>query len=183
MKYIPNILSVLRVFLAASLLFLYSRPGLFVAVYLATGFTDIADGFLARKYKLESTLGAKLDSAGDFAFWVVILYLLFFKARIFAGGLVLLMIVGTSITRLVNLLITRLKFCQWAMMHTLANKLAGLLLFFCMPPLLFIPALPTALVAAVGGLAWLAALEESAILMLASHYNINQKGIWELQKK
>ncbi|MTI65485.1 MAG: CDP-alcohol phosphatidyltransferase family protein [Firmicutes bacterium] len=50
-KYIPNIISVLRIICSALLiLFINNRVG-FVFLYFVIGLTDILDGFIARKFK------------------------------------------------------------------------------------------------------------------------------------
>lgn len=43
-----------------------------VVVIAFCGITDFLDGFIARKNGLETTIGAKLDSLGDFIFFITI---------------------------------------------------------------------------------------------------------------
>ncbi len=69
MKNIPNILSIYRIVASpvlVSLIFLNQR-GLFFFIFVISLFTDILDGFFARKFNLESKTGALLDSIGDIA--------------------------------------------------------------------------------------------------------------------
>ncbi len=64
---IPNLLSSLRLFMAP-LMLLSARMGrgdFFVGVFVAALFTDWLDGFLARRMKMTTELGARLDSWGD----------------------------------------------------------------------------------------------------------------------
>ena len=65
--YIINGITIYRV--AASLILLYllisNQPWLFKWFLAISFFTDAIDGFLARKYKVASVMGAKLDSIGD----------------------------------------------------------------------------------------------------------------------
>lgn len=77
MRRLPNILSFLRIGLSPALLFVSRQPLAFTALYLLCGITDVLDGYLARKWQAESRLGAKLDSLGDFIFWVVMFWLFF----------------------------------------------------------------------------------------------------------
>ena len=72
-KYTEYILSVSRIILALGLLFINLNSLLFIIVYLLCGLTDIADGYIARKYRFESNLGAKIDSLADFILVMVIL--------------------------------------------------------------------------------------------------------------
>ena len=49
----------------------------FWVLYLIAGTTDILDGFLARRWGVESKFGARLDSLADFVFVLVVGYKLF----------------------------------------------------------------------------------------------------------
>jgi cardiolipin synthase len=64
---IPNLLSLLR--LALTPLFLISvvngRPGVALLIFAFAGVTDALDGFIARRYGLQSRLGAYLDPVAD----------------------------------------------------------------------------------------------------------------------
>lgn len=48
------------------------RPRLFLFFLVCSLMTDVLDGFLARKRKEESELGAKLDSWGDFVIYMTL---------------------------------------------------------------------------------------------------------------
>lgn len=64
---IPNILSFFRICLIPFIVWLYAiRKGYSMAGYmlLLSGATDIADGFIARKYQMTSDLGKILDPIG-----------------------------------------------------------------------------------------------------------------------
>lgn len=65
-NYLPNLLSIARIALAG--LLLINQQPLFSVCYLICGLTDVLDGFIARNYRLQTTLGSKLDSLGDFVF-------------------------------------------------------------------------------------------------------------------
>jgi cardiolipin synthase len=62
-----NLITLYRIITFPLLLYLALRHDLdvFKWLLLASFFTDAIDGFLARKYKATSILGAKLDSIGD----------------------------------------------------------------------------------------------------------------------
>jgi cardiolipin synthase len=70
-KNIPNILSVIRILLIPIFItayFSYDGSGVYflpAAILLASGLTDFLDGFIARKYHLESYLGRILDPLAD----------------------------------------------------------------------------------------------------------------------
>ncbi len=71
---IPNILSGFRLILAPFLLYLawIGRPNLFLALLVVSLLSDSIDGFVARWFKEESELGAKLDTLGDFANYLIV---------------------------------------------------------------------------------------------------------------
>lgn len=64
MKWIPNVLSVIRILLSVSLLTLMPATVLFWCIYGLGGLSDMADGYLARKMNAASKTGAALDSGG-----------------------------------------------------------------------------------------------------------------------
>ncbi len=69
-KHIPNILTFLRAFLTLVIIacFFLDFPGKFVLIFvlfLTATLTDFLDGFLARKWRVESTFGNVFDSLFD----------------------------------------------------------------------------------------------------------------------
>jgi CDP-diacylglycerol--glycerol-3-phosphate 3-phosphatidyltransferase len=67
----PNLVSMIRI-LIAPVLFVFAFQGMenwFLGALLFSGFTDVVDGFLARKFNLITPLGAHLDSWGDFTIY------------------------------------------------------------------------------------------------------------------
>ena len=69
---LPNAFTATRFALVPVLLLLAAthHPTAFVAVLAAAFATDAIDGYLARRFRLESPLGAKLDSRADLALWL-----------------------------------------------------------------------------------------------------------------
>jgi CDP-diacylglycerol--glycerol-3-phosphate 3-phosphatidyltransferase len=88
------------------------------------------DGIIARKFKLQSTFGARLDSAADMVMVGVIVYKLFEKGLI--GYFLPWLIVITAI-RLLSMLVVYIKYKKFGVLHTWANKATGLLLFLVLP--------------------------------------------------
>jgi CDP-diacylglycerol--glycerol-3-phosphate 3-phosphatidyltransferase len=171
MRYIPNIISLSRLAGAVVLIFSYRNPVRFLLVYLYCGVSDLVDGWLARRFGLMSTSGAKLDSLADFVFLVVSMCSLIFCTDILQRPLILMSITLVFCIRLHNLLTTHRKFLQWGALHTLGNKLTTAALFFAVLVCNFTGLLPLVVVAPVIALALLSALEESYILKKSSEYN------------
>lgn len=68
---IPNLVSSIRI-LIAPVLFMFAFLGMeywFLGGLIFSGFTDVLDGFLARKLNMNTPLGAHLDSWGDFTIY------------------------------------------------------------------------------------------------------------------
>jgi len=77
MKYIINLLTLSRIFLAAVIFLLLTRPeGYFLAfiLFFVAGATDYFDGYLARKYALTSEIGEILDPIADKILIVFVLF-------------------------------------------------------------------------------------------------------------
>jgi cardiolipin synthase len=68
---LPNLVSSIRILIAPLLIYLalQQHQTWFLALLLFSGFTDVLDGFLARKLNQVTTLGSHLDSWGDFTIY------------------------------------------------------------------------------------------------------------------
>ena len=102
----------------------------FWVLYAIAGMTDMLDGFLARRWGVESKFGARLDSLADFVFVLAAGYKLFPWLKLPATlwmmiGLIALVKASNAFS--VYLVKQRIEF-----LHTKANKLTGFLLFIGM---------------------------------------------------
>lgn len=177
-RYLPNLLSCLRMLLSLLLFFLPGKPVLFSGVYLLCGGTDVADGCLARRFQGKTALGARLDSLGDGFFFLVVLYFLFFHMGLLACTPVVAFASLTLFVKLLNLVITKRKFKLWSSIHTIASKAAGLLLFAAPVPSVLLGFVPWQLSGLLCGLCLFAALEETVLLLTFKKYNANHKGFY-----
>ena len=85
------------------------------------------DGFLARRWGVESKFGARLDSLADFIFVLVIGYKLFPWLKL---PTTLWMMVGLiSLVKVINAISSYVAKHRIEFLHTKANKLTGFLLF------------------------------------------------------
>ena len=154
MKRLPNVISVLRIAGSISLLFCDVKGWPFWSLYVLCGLSDILDGWLARRLHAESKTGAILDSVSDIVFVaccaIRLLPVLEIPAWlwIWAGVIVIIKIVNQ-----ISALVVFKRFC---FLHTVANKLTGLLLFLTVPTMSW-SMIPISIVAA---LATFAAVQE-----------------------
>ena len=130
MKRIPNFLSASRIALCLPLLFVDAMTLPFWVLYLIAGLTDILDGFLARRWGVESKFGARLDSLADFVYVLTVGYKLFPWLKLPAS---LWMMIGfIALVKIVNTICSYVVKHRIEYLHTKANKLTGFLLFIGM---------------------------------------------------
>jgi CDP-diacylglycerol--glycerol-3-phosphate 3-phosphatidyltransferase len=135
MKNVPNMITGMRIMMAISLIFLTPNTYFFLVLYLLCGLSDILDGFLARKYKLQSPLGATFDSIADVIFFGVTVFVYLPIIRL--PQTILLWILLIFIIRLISILIVGIKYHTFAILHTYLNKATGFALF-CFPILIYV---------------------------------------------
>ncbi len=177
-RQVPNLLSFLRVLFSFSLIFLIEKPVYFLAVYLFCGVTDVADGFIARRFQAESKFGAKLDSLGDFTFFMSALFSLFILAGIENNLSVFILTAVVFLIRGVNFLLAKIKFNLWGSIHTLGNKTAGFVVFMILPLCVYMGYFPLWMLIFAGAAAILSALEESLIILTNDVFDENKKSFF-----
>ncbi|MCD7898717.1 MAG: CDP-alcohol phosphatidyltransferase family protein [Bacteroides sp.] len=175
MKNLPNIISISRIIISCILFFHVNNPLLFIILYIYCGISDIADGYIARHWKIESVIGAKLDSLGDLIFFLLITFLFFSHTELIKEMIVFWSVVSIFSIKLLNVIITRVKFHQWGMMHTIGNKLSGLFIYFMLPLYILFPATPFIVGIIIVLIALLATFEETLILLTTKEYDLNRK--------
>lgn len=164
-------ISLLRIALTLALIFPPLLSPVFLLIYLAAGVSDVLDGLLARKWGVESSFGARLDSAADVLFYGILL-VRFLPA--YAWPTWLLIWIGCiAILRGAALFVCYRRFHQLAFLHTFANKATGLLLF-CFPFLLRLFGLGATAIA-LCSLASLSAAEELVIQLTSRELDLNRK--------
>ena len=130
MKHIPNFLSASRITLCLPLLLVDAMTVPFWVLYVIAGTTDMLDGFLARRWGVESKFGARLDSLADFVFVLAVGYKLYPWLKLPA---VLWIMIGLiALVKTVNAISSYIVKHKIAFLHTEANKLTGFLLFIGM---------------------------------------------------
>ncbi len=177
---IPNAITILRIVGAISLVFIPIATLPFYILFAISGVSDIVDGYIARKYHLESEVGSKLDSLADLLFYgITIAKHLSLMIKVFSLFLWAVLITDIII-RIVIYVFAVIKYKRFASIHTYLNKLSGLYLFF----LPFFAATNFFLYYGYigAGLAFVAATEELAIHILSKEYTDSHKTILNLKK-
>jgi hypothetical protein len=177
-RYVPNILTILRIACAALLPLTRPFSVAFFALYAFCGLSDILDGAIARKYRCASSLGAALDSIADFLFIAAALFTLIpalpWETWMLAWACA---IAGV---RFLSLGTGWYKFRTLAFLHTVGNKATGAVLYLV--PLLVPLAGLKVPVAIACILASLSAMEEFVIMIGSASLDRNVPGLWKLKR-
>ena len=138
-KYIPSILTALRMLGAVLLLLTKPLTLPFYLLHIFCGLTDALDGAFARALHASSRLGAQLDSIADLMFYGVMMGKLMpiLLERMPSS---LWWIVGAAVfIRLCAYGVAAATQHRFSALHTILNKLTGLLVFL-IPGMLALPA-------------------------------------------
>ncbi|CDM69378.1 putative phosphatidylglycerophosphate synthase [Clostridium bornimense] len=128
MKNIPNIITIIRIFLSITFLFIKPYSITFYIIYILCGISDGADGYISRRTNTTSKLGSSLDTGADIIM-VVILSVVLVPIIKFPLEIII-WIVLIFIIRIIGILIAFYKYHKFVILHTYSNKLTGLSLFF-----------------------------------------------------
>ena len=126
-KHIANILTGCRIFGSMLLLFFPAFSLNFYITYVLCGFSDMVDGIIARKTNSTSKFGSQLDTVADFVFVAASLFKLLPAIHVpqwlwIWGG-------GIAVIKICNILWGYVSKKQFISLHTIMNKVTGLLLF------------------------------------------------------
>ncbi len=130
-RHIPNAITALRLLCAAAMLFTNADRGLFWILYALCGISDVLDGALARGLHAESRLGSWLDSIAGLAFTAVCAVQLLPRLHLPAGLWICIAVIAAL--QISAIIAARHRHCSPEQHHSIANRLAGLLLFCALP--------------------------------------------------
>jgi len=179
LKYIPNALSLTRLFLCIPLAILAPFSILYIVLFAIAAVTDSLDGQFARRIKnAKSELGATLDSIADICLVIVIVFAIMPRMQLW-GWLWVTYICVLSLKVTVSTGIGFIRFKEFISLHTLSFK-ALVIVLFCYPILyyfvgegLFINVFSTVLISC----ALLVVIEEILIISLLNKPSRNIKSI------
>lgn len=182
MKRIPNILSVLRILLSLAMPSVIDFPPALAAMVLIVGLTDIADGFIARRYHCESVAGARLDTLGDWIFFGMagILFLMKYKQIVDEHIWELLTVAGV---RFFSLCTAKYRFGRFLSVHTIGNKISVFLIYLILLLIIFEKAVMGMMVKTVLMIALLSAVEELLIILVNKEIDLDQRCLFRRKTK
>ncbi|MDD2426462.1 MAG: CDP-alcohol phosphatidyltransferase family protein [Bacteroidales bacterium] len=179
---VPNILTFYRLAAFPVILgfIVYGKESLFVIFMIVNFLTDIADGYIARKFKLETEFGARLDSIADnltYALAIVGIYV--FKREEFLPYVVSFSVFVGFL--LLTIIVSLIKFRRLPSFHLYLTKAGGYIqgaFFICLFTIGFIPLFYYIMIC------WgiLGALEHIAIQLVIPEMRSNVKGIYWVLK-
>ncbi len=173
---LPNCITAVRIAGTVVLLFLAPLTPLFFIIYTLCGFSDVLDGWIARKTNTISEFGAKLDSIADLLFYtLVIIRLLPVLLRLLPTW-IWYIVGGIVLVRLIAYLTAALKFHRFASLHTRMNKITGGAVFL-LPYFLVLPC-ATVYCFFVVGVACISSLEELVIHITRKEYHSNMNALF-----
>ncbi len=123
-----NIITSIRILCSIALLFCPVFSTAFYSLYITAGISDMADGWVARKTNTVSEFGAKLDTIADFVFVVVCLVKLLPVMDIPVWLYVWVGII--ALIKVVSIVSGFVVQKQFVAVHSVMNKVTGILLFF-----------------------------------------------------
>ena len=183
LKHIPNAITISRMILTLSLIFIPPLSAVSIIVFLVAGATDMIDGKLARAIKdARSELGAELDSIADILMAVVAIFFIMPSMDIWPWlWPSILCALGFKLSSAVPGLVKHRKVFY---LHTLANKALAMLLFigailyFIFGGHTGVNAYIVFLIVAV----FVITLEEMVIISLLDYPNKDIRGFWHIKR-
>lgn len=176
MKNIPNILTILRIFLSIGLLFTKPYTSDFYIICIIAEITDVLDGYIARKINVVSKFGALLDTVSD-SIMVVVLFIILLPV-IKIPPTIIIWIIIIAIIRAIGIVIALKKYHAFVILHSYSNRVAGGALFLI---IMFYPFInPEIFMNITCFLATIAGIEEILIHIKSDKLNRDRRSIIDL---
>ena len=122
-----NIITGIRIVLSFALLFCPALSPTFYALYMAAGFSDMADGAVARKTGTVSKFGSRLDTIADIVFVTVCLIKLLPVLPVPIWLYIWIAII--AFMKAANIAAGYIRQKEFISVHSIINKMTGGLLF------------------------------------------------------
>jgi phosphatidylglycerophosphate synthase len=182
--YIINSITLYRVLTAPVLLYLIfsNQPEVFKLLLPVSFFTDAIDGYLARKYKVLSVFGSRMDSLGDdLTILAGLVGLYIFKTEFVFQHLQIL--VALFIFFIIQIIISYIRYRKMTSFHTYFAKIAAVLQGSFLILVFFLANPPLALFYAACIFTFLDLAEEIILVALLPKWETNVKGLYWILKR
>jgi len=181
---IINAITVYRIIAAPVLIFLIFKDLInpFKWLLLVSFFTDFIDGYLARKFKVTSILGTRLDSIGDdLTVLAAFVGLLVFKTDFFYAHIYIFILLFTLFV--IQVVASLIRYGKITSFHTYLAKAAAILqgVFFILMFLLPQPVM--ILFYAASAVTFCELIEEIFMVFVLPEWEANLKGLYWVMKK
>lgn len=156
MKQIANVITTCRIFGSVLMLFFPAFSVGFYIIYSLCGFSDMIDGAIAKRTNSADNFGSQLDTFADLVFVTVALFKVLPTICVprwlwLWGGVV-------AVVKISNIICGYIIKKQFTSIHTIMNKVTGLLFFLCPLAIYFVKLKHIAIV--VCSVATVAAVQE-----------------------
>src|SRR5665647_142124 len=123
---IPNVITSYRLFMAPIILYfiISGQENLFAIFLVINLLTDAIDGYIARRFKMETEIGARLDAVADYFTYILVFIGLFvFKLDDLSPYLVSAIIFISMLV--LTVIVSLIKFRKFHSYHTIIEKSGG----------------------------------------------------------
>ncbi len=181
---IPNLITTYRLLMVPVILYfaISGREKLFAIFLVINLVSDIIDGYIARRFKMETEIGAKLDSFADnFNYVLAFIGFFIFKLEDFRPHIISLIIFFSMLV--LTVIVPLIKFRKFPSYHLYTTKIGGYIqgaFFICLFTIGFITPFYYFMIA------WgiMGAVECIAIDLLIPEMRSNVKGLyWVLKER
>lgn len=169
MKNVANYISVSRIIMSITLFVTETFSIAFYIIYIYCGISDMLDGFIARKSKNESKIGARLDSVSDIIF--VIAAMIKILPILNLTNIIIIWMVFIVFIKIVNVTWSYICYKEIVLPHTIANKIAGFILFIA--PFVIVNTNPIIFEIIICSIATFAAVQEGHYIRIRN-YNLQK---------
>ena len=163
-----NTITAIRIVCSIALLFFPVFSPAFYTLYIVAGISDIVDGTVARKTGTVSKFGSKLDTVADFV--LVLCCLIKLIPNLHIPTWLIVWIIVIAVIKAFNLISGYALRKEFIALHTVMNKVTGLLLFVLPLTLTVIDLKYSG--AVVGVVATFAAIQEGHLIRTGLEKNV-----------
>lgn len=182
--YIINGITIYRLLAAFILLYfiILDQVEIFRFFLLISFFTDAIDGFLARYYKVTSSIGSTIDSIADDLTILMAIIGVFVFVPAFVDEERTLIIILLALY-LVQITIALIRYRRISVFHTYLAKIAAVFQGLFLILIFFLPEYPILLFQVAATLTILDLIEEIILVLLLPKWQTDIKGLFWIMKK